>query len=258
MLIFRLLALSLMTLMPTTAALANDNAGQILERFAGAWRGKQEMRLEQPAVIAISISGEAGGDFTVTLPPEGPGTIEPGVPPEFTVGFDTDIEFLRRLDRGEMSAITAMGQARSSDPTPLRLRVPEGFQWSPAARDFVMPLAFHFWNRQWPEVIAFNRDASRLIHGANAVVFYYQGGVRTGWYQIEPGMHVNRDAADQRNPFKSLLIMTRGEMSSRLDGQERVLREGEAVLIHPGMSHEFWAEQHQQGEAVLVMFGAGA
>lgn len=258
MLISRLLALLLMTLMPTAAALANDNAARILERFAGAWRGKQEMRLEQPAVIAISISGEAGGDFTVTLPPEGPGTVEPGMTPDFTLGFDTDIEFLRRLDRGEMSAMTAMGQARSSDPTPLRLRVPEGFEWSAAARDFVLPLAFHFWNRQWPEVIAFNRDASRLVHGANAVVFYYQSGARTAWYQIEPGMHVNRDSADQRNPFKSLLIMTRGEMSSRLDGQERVLREGEAVLILPDMPHEFWAEQHQHGEAVLVMFGAGA
>jgi mannose-6-phosphate isomerase-like protein (cupin superfamily) len=255
---FRLLLVIAALLLSTALAADQPNAAEILARYAEAWRGQQEMPLESTVVLAVSVSGPGGGDFAVTLPPEGPGQLDAGAPADFTFGYETDIEFLRRLDRGEISALTALGQARADDATPMRLTVPEGFHWTAASRDLLLPLTFHFWNREWPERIAFGEAHARLIHGANAVVFYYQGGLRTAWYQIRPGMHVNPDPRDQANPFKSLLVITRGAIAARLDGRETLLREGEAVLIPPGMTHEFWADGDQSGEAVLVMFAEGA
>jgi D-lyxose ketol-isomerase len=107
-------------------------------------------------------------------------------------------------------------------------------------------------------VIPFGDGLTRNVHGANSAIFYYQRGIRTGWYQVEPGMHVNRSEADQTNPFPSLFIMTRGRIQARLGGELLELEEGQAVLVPAGMAHEFWAEEDQYGELVLVMFGEGA
>ena len=37
-----------------------------------------------------------------------------------------------------------------------------------------------------------------------------------------------------------------------------VLSEGQAVVIPPGMTHEFWAETGQYGECIYLAFGQGA
>jgi mannose-6-phosphate isomerase-like protein (cupin superfamily) len=254
----RLTALLLAFLALPALAVERNPAEAILDAYAQAWRGAQAMPMDAPLVLSIAVSGEGGGEFSVHLPPDGPGRVEPGAPAEFTLGYETDIDFLRRLDRGEINALTAMGQARGSDPTPMRLKLPEGVRFTPATRDLLLPLTFHFWNREWPPRIPFGEAHARFVHGGNAVVFFYQGGVRSAWYQIKPGMHVNREPGDQSNPFQSLLVVIRGAIAARLDGNETLLTEGEAVFIPAGMRHEFWAEGEQSGEAILVMFGAGA
>jgi mannose-6-phosphate isomerase-like protein (cupin superfamily) len=236
---------------------ATDDAGTILARYAAAWRGRQEVKLDSAVTLGFRISGAGGGEYHIVLPQDGPGRLGAGVPPT-VISFETDIDFLRRLDRNEMSALTAMAQARSSDPTPLVAHFPAGWQWTPQARAFFMPLAFHFWTREWPAVIRFGESASREVHGANGSLLFYDQGLRTAWYQVKEGMHVNADPRDQSNPFTSLLIITRGSMWSRLGGQEMTLGEGEAVLIPAGMTHEFRAGAGGYGEAILIMFGAGA
>lgn len=237
---------------------ANDDARTILDRYASAWRGDQEMELRDTMVLGFRIDGKGGGEYHVIIPPGGSAERGTGLRSDETVVFETDIEFLRRLDRGELNALTAMGQARASDPTPLVPRFPEGFRWTAEARGFVLPLVFHFWTRSWPEVIPFGDGVTREVHGGNAAVFYYDRGLRTSWYQLEPGMHINREPRDQTNPFPSLFIMTRGRVQAKLGGIVVELREGEAVFVPVGMTHEFWAEDGQYGELVLLMFGEGA
>ncbi|MGD9142078.1 MAG: cupin domain-containing protein [bacterium] len=236
----------------------NATARDILERYAGAWRGAEEMKLEEAAVLAFWIEGEGGGEYHITLEPGGPGRLGDGIPSDYAFGFETDLQTLRRLDRGEWNALTAMGQARGSDPIPLVPRTPEGFEWTRENRAFVLPLVFHFWNREWPERVLFGEGVTREVHGGNVVIFYYSEGLRSGWYQVKPGMHMNADPADQTNPFDTLVILTRGTVTARLGGAERVLSEGEAVFVPAGMRHEFWAEEHQYGEFVIVMYGEGA
>jgi mannose-6-phosphate isomerase-like protein (cupin superfamily) len=215
------------------------------------------MALDAEITLGFRIAGPEGGDYHIVLGPEGPGRLGDGIP-DGTVVFETDIEFLRRLDRDEMNALTAMGQARGSDPIPLVPRFPAGFQWTPEAREFYFPLFFSFWNREWPHVIRFGEGTTREVHGANAAVLYYGQGLRSAWYQLKPGMHVKADARDQSNPFTSLVIATSGAVRARLGGVEVTLREGEAVVIPAHMPHEFWVDEGGYGEAVVVMFGEGA
>lgn len=238
---------------------SGDDARTILQRYADAWRGEEEMALRDTVVLGFEIDGTGGGEHHVAIPPSGNVELADGIPEAgYDVVFTTDIEFLRRLDRGELNALTALSRARSSDPTPLDFRFPEGFGWTPEARAFLLPLMFHFWNRDWPEVIPFGDGMTRNVHGGNAAIFYYDRGLRTGWYQLEPGMHINREEGDQRNPYPSLFIMTRGRVQARLGGTEMELQEGHAVLVPAGMTHEFWAQDGQYGEFVLIMFGEGA
>lgn len=245
---------------PPLAGLHNeqDSARRILERYAEAWRGKQEMELRGATVLAFWVEGDGGGEYHITLSPDGPGRLDEGTPDDYDFGFETDIETLRRLDRGEWNALTAMGQARGPDPIPLIPKMPEGFEWTPEERAYVLPLLFHFWNREWPERVLFGEGTTREVHGANAAVLYYTEGLRSAWYQVKAGMHVNADPSDQTNEFDTLVIVTRGALMSRLGAVERLLSEGEAVFIPAGMTHEFWAEEGQYGEVVIVMFGEGA
>jgi mannose-6-phosphate isomerase-like protein (cupin superfamily) len=236
-----------------------DDARTILQRYVEAWRGADEMALSETVVLGFEIEGTGGGPYHVTLPPGGPAELADGVPDSgYNVVFTTDIELLRRLDRGELNVLTALGRAQMSDPTPLDFRFPPGFQLTPEIQSHLLRLTFHFWNRDWPEVIPFGDGLTRNVHGANSAIFYYQRGIRTAWYQVEPGMHVNRAEAEQTNPFPSLFIMTRGRIQARLGGELLELEEGQAVLVPAGMTHELWAEEDQYGEFVLVMFGEGA
>jgi mannose-6-phosphate isomerase-like protein (cupin superfamily) len=245
---------------PVTLENHEDDARTILARYAAAWRGKEALPfMEEPVVLGFEIQGEGGGSYHIELPVEGAGTVKEGPAPEGYRGiFETDMELLRRLDRGELSAMTAMGQARAGDPTPLVPRFPPGFRWTPEERARILPLTFHFWNREWPPVIRFGEGTTRQVHGGDMAIFYYDVGLRSAFAQIRPGMHINADPADQTNPFPSLFIITRGVGTARIGGREMIMQEGEAVLVPAGMAHEFWATEDQYAECVLIMFGPGA
>ncbi len=51
--------------------------------------------------------------------------------------------------------------------------------------------------------------------------------------------------------------MTRRRIQARSGGQLLELQEGNAALVPAGKTHEFWTEEGQYGEFVLVMFGQG-
>lgn len=237
---------------------ADDSARGILQRYADAWLGRRELELPRDVVLTFSISGEQGGDFAIKLSNESGGILHQGMPALYDIRFDTDIDFLRRLDQGQMSALTAMGQARSSDPIPLNPRFGPDFDKLPNAPLLFRRLSFHFWTRGWPEIVPFGELAARQVHGGNAAVFVYDREFRSAWYQLKAGMHINADRKDQANNFPQLVIVTKGAFNARLDGRQLVLSEGQAVLIPPGMTHEFWADVGQYGEVVFIAYGEGA
>lgn len=235
-----------------------DSAQVILQRYADAWRGAKEMEVPERLVLAFAVHGDQGGEYALDLSNTPGGTVRPEASDKYDIRFEVDIDFLRRLDRGEMSALTAMGQARSSDPIPLKPSFGPDFGKRPEASLLFRRLAFHFWNREWPEITPFSESAARVVHGGNAAVFVYDRQFRSAWYQLKPGMHINANVKDQTNSFPQLIIATRGQFSARLDGHKLILSEGQAVFIPAGMPHEFWAEAGQYGELIWTAFGEGA
>jgi len=246
------------TIPPPPGEVSQDstNAGAILQRYVNAWRGSEEMELADTLVVGFRFTGAGGGEFHALFAPDGTAELREGIPSEVLL-LHGDMSILRRLDRGELSAMTAMGRAHMSDPAPLDFTLPEGVEWGPRLQA-LLPWVYHFWNREWPEVTRFGEGTTRLVHGGHSAILYYDMGLRTAFYRIEPGMHVNEPADQQTNPFQSLFIVIRGEFQSRLDGRHRTLREGETVLVPPGMTHEFWADSDQYGEFIMIAFGEGA
>lgn len=245
---------------PIERANASDPAAAILNRFVSAWRGAEELSAPHPDTMrfGFEVAGPGGGTFAIVLHATGAGTLAAGPAGDTVPVFVTDVETLRQIDRGEMSALTAMGRARMSDRVPLDVRMPTGFRWTAENRALLLPFTWHFFARGVPEIVRFGEGATRVVHGGPASVLYYDAGLRTGFYQVVPGMPLNAKVEDQTNPFPTLIIVTRGAFQAKLDGVERTIQEGEAVRIPAGMSHEFWARNGQFGEFIIVMFGRGA
>lgn len=241
---------------PPGAGLGDGDARSILQRYVDAWRGTEEMEMADTLVVGFRFTGPGGGEYHAVFAPGGTAELREGMPPD-VLFLHGDMDILRRLDRGELSAMTAMGRAHMSDPAPLDFTLPEGVEWGPELQA-LLPWVYHFWNREWPEVTRFGEGTTRLVHGGHSAILYYDLGLRTAFYRVEPGMHINEPIDQQTNPFQSLFIVIRGEFESRLDGRHQTLREGEAILVPSGMTHEFWAGPDQYGEFIMIAFGEGA
>ena len=157
-----------------------------------------------------------------------------------------------------MNAMTSGVKAFSTDYAPFDIEVIEGFQ---PGEDFVgevLAFTFHFWTRGVPEVIPFGPHYTRGTHGAQAAVFYYDKGLRTGYFYIHPGQHANEHPKSRTNPFDSMMIVIKGKIVARLDGKDHEFEQGNAVFIPSGMSHEVLNPFDEGSEVILLMFGEGA
>jgi len=218
----------------------------------------------EPITFGVRVRGEGGGDWHIVV--EGKAedekraavALNKGFPAQPIGYYNLDIDTLRKIDRNELSVLTGMGKARSSDIAPVEFDVVEGFAPDPEYWERLAPFTFHFWTRGIPEIIKFDRTYSRVVHGGNVVLFYYERGLRTAWYQIEEGQHINKDPKDQTNPFPSMFIITRGKTQAKIGGVERTIKEGEMLFVPAGISHEFWNDNEEPCECIIIMFGKGA
>lgn len=237
----------------TPAALA-DEVADMLQRFVADYAA-------DPSVTEAQSFGILVGEdwYTVTASP-GRASLREGQPGEPTFYFVTDAETVARIDAGEINALTGMAKAFSSDFAPMDIGMMEGFT---PDQDFVGPLlatSFHFWTRGQPEAIPFGRGMTRVTHGTNGGIFFYQPGFRSGFFHIEPGHHVNADERSQTNPFPSLFVVTEGWAYGRINGIEMRIEAGNAYFVPAGHAHEFWLPEDAETDAFgfLFMFGEGA
>jgi mannose-6-phosphate isomerase-like protein (cupin superfamily) len=257
LILFVVLALPAMAVASEGSTSIDEMLGAFVEDFrsdpAASFPVTFGVRVGEDGIWHVIVEPAAEGQSRASV------RLESGPPPEPTVVFVTDRETLTRIYRGQLNSLTAMGKARSSDFAPLDLDGMEGFQPDPGFMGRFMPLLFHFWTRGQPEIIRFgDKSLTRELHGGNAVLFYYQPGFRSGWFQVEKGQHINAEADDQVNPFPTLLVITAGRLESKIGGEPVILQKGEALFIPPDVSHEFWNTQKQAAEGVLIMFGEGA
>jgi len=185
--------------------------------------------------------------------------VEPGEPAEPTFYYTLDDSaHLKKLASGEFNALTLMAKAFSTDVTPMDIEMQDGFQPPEDFMGTLLPLTFHFWTKGQPAIIPYGPDNTRKTHGTNAGIFYYQPGFRSGWFNIEPGDHVNEDKNSRSNPFPSMFILIKGEVTTRIDGKDSQFTEGNAMVIPAGVTHEFFNRGTKPAFGFLFMIGEGA
>lgn len=253
------IACLLVFVLAVPAQASDSDVRGILDRFAADY--EIDPYLTRAVVFGVRVDGEW---WTIRASPSLRGSpaevlVDEGRPEEPTFFFFLDRETLGKLDRGELNARTALGKARMSDSAPMDIDPtdPE-LEWTQAFDRTVDSVANHFWLRGRPELIAFNKEASRVLHGANAVLLHYSEGLRSVWYQLEPGQHINAEPKDQVNPFPSLFIFVSGSAKARIGGIETEIVGGTATLVPAGVAHELWNPGEEPLEFVLIMFGEGA
>jgi mannose-6-phosphate isomerase-like protein (cupin superfamily) len=276
-------------LLPPVTVVADEelakSAEDILQDYVADFR--HDPAAVEAVTFGIRVTGEGGGDWHVVasgrghqasrpkpageaeLPtkpapaqpkktPEWDVTLKPGFPTKPIAYYVLDVATLRKMDRGELNALTAMAKAHGREVTPMDVDAMSGFEPDPDFWSRFVPLSFHFWTRGLPERVPFRGELSRVVHGANAVVFYYQKGFRSAWFQVAKGQHINKDPQDQVNPFPSMFIMLRRKAQAKIGGKEVTFPANEMILVPAGVTHEFWNPYNEPAEMVLLMFGEGA
>ena len=185
--------------------------------------------------------------------------LKEGLPDDPVFIYVVDAETLKKIRRGQLSALTAMGRATAKDSTPMDITFMEGFSPNETVSEEIVPFTFHFWTIGFPEIVRFGKESNtRVVHGANVAVLYYQKGLRSAWYQMKKGQHINKSKEEQTNPFPTLVVFTKGLSQARIGGQECKIQAGEVVFIPAGVSHEFWNNNEDPAEFIIIMFGEGA
>jgi uncharacterized RmlC-like cupin family protein len=229
---------------------------KILEAFVQDFKTDTIVK-ERAFTFAVKIRDK--GDWHVIVDGQGGVELKKGMPSVPVVYYITDYKTLLNIYQGKMTALTAMGRARMSDPTPMNFGFMEGFKPSADFMGWGAKFTFHFWTRGTPEVVDFGKDtSSRFIHGAQAKILYYAQGLRSSWYGIKKGQHVNAKPEDQKNPFPTIVIMIKGVAKARIGGKLIDLKKDTCLHIPAGVSHEFWNDNEETAEFIIVMFGKGA
>lgn len=251
------------TMLPLSAASPQKESPgieKILTEFVKDYKMNDRLP-EIPVTFGIRVKGDVEEKWTVHIDngSREKVSLKKGFPAAPTFYLKTDFLTLKKIYDGKMNALTAAGRARMSDKTPMDFGFMEGFTVTPEyISRVILPLGFHFFNRGKPEIIRFGESYSRKIHGANAVIFYYQEGLRTGWYQLKKGMVINEKIEESANPFPTLFIITKGKGEGRLGERNLKLEEGMTLFVPAGMIHQFRTEDAQGMEFVIIMFGEGA
>jgi mannose-6-phosphate isomerase-like protein (cupin superfamily) len=286
---FLTVACATSALLPPVAVVADEGQAidpeQILQAYVDDFR--QDPAAAEAITFGIRVTGEGSGDWHVVVaghrqptsqpkptgkdePPTEPAAAKPrrteewavtlksGFPAEPIAYYVLDLATLRKLDGSELNALTAMAKTHGGETAPLDVGATPGFEPSPDFWARFLPLSFHFWTRGLPEQVPFRGELGREAHGANAVVFYYQKGFRSAWFQVTKGQHVNKDPQDQTNPFPSMFIMLRGSLESRIGGRQLTIQAGEMTFVPAGIAHEFWNAHDAPAEMIVLMFGEGA
>lgn len=251
-----IIVLCILVFSPPFLCPSPPTAEEVLRFFVTDYQKDPRSR-DQSLTFGIKVRN--CGEWHVTIDGHHPVRLDPGPPDTPAFFYQTDHPTLLRIHRGKISALTAMGRASMNDPAPLDFGFMDGYRPPPDFPGWFAAFTFHFWTRGLPEIVDFGPSTlSRLVHGAEAKILYYRKGLRTSWYRLSRGQHINRDPEDQTNPFPTLIIMIRGTMNARIGGESLTLCRNQCVHIPSGVSHEFTNPREEPAEFIIVMFGEGA
>ncbi|MEM8509234.1 MAG: cupin domain-containing protein [Bacteroidota bacterium] len=224
---------------------------------------KTDRHATEKRIVGIRVP-EVGGEWTITVTGREIGEkkwevlVTEGLPKIPTYVYRAEVGVLRAIYTGEMNALTAQAKAFSTDYAPLDVEEVNDYKPTEDDDSALNAFSFHFWTKGFPEVIPFRPNATRRAHGAGVTIFYYEKGLRTGWYNILPGEGVREDAREQAMPFPMMGVLIKGTAKGIVDGEPITVSEGNTVFIPANVHHKWWNESEENVELILIMFGKGA
>jgi len=172
--------------------------------------------------------------------------------------FESTLKHYNKIYKGDMTAMTSMGQATSSDPIPLIPKLEKPITDNPL-NDFLY-FSQRFFNLSNHDKVKLGLEHSRVVHGGNAIPIFYQKsdefGVRSAWYQINKGEQVN-DIGDT-NPFPQYFIITGGNGLAKIGNDTISIKTNEAYYVAPQNDHVFWNENDEPLTIIFMAYGKGA
>ena len=224
---------------------------------------KTDRHAKESRVVGISVP-EVDGEWTIIATGKEIANkkwevkLEEGLPKIPTYVYRAEAKILKAIYAGELNALTAQAKAFSTDYAPLDVQEINGYKPTEEDDGALNSFSFHFWTKGFPEVIPFRPDATRRAHGSGATIFYYEKGLRTGWYNIKPGERVREDAREQAMPFPMMGVLIKGTAKGIVDGEPITVSAGNTVFIPANVHHKWWNEGSEPVELILIMFGEGA
>jgi len=253
-------SITILAFLCSTSMLAQENETQsIIESYAKDY--EKDVMLTKDVIFGVKVDDTfwSVDAKAKTNTSEAVVTVRKGKPEQPTFYFVSDTQTLLKIEKKELNALTGAAKAFSSDFAPFDVDTMEGFQPNEKFLSTLFSVYFHFWTKGLPEIIPFGLDYTRFTHGAQASIFYYQPGFRSGYIAIKKGQHANEDEKSQTNPFPTLFIVIGGEGTMIINGLKSKLTAGNAILIPAGVTHEFLNPDNEEPlEAILLMFGDGA
>lgn len=237
---------------------SNKSVETILETYVEDFQN--DTAAETARVFGIKITGVDRGDWSVVVSGEKDTEgrwgvkLKKGFPTEPTFYYALSSKTLASLDAGSINGLTVQGKAFSSDIAPMAVEFMKGVK-----KFDVNPFSFHFWTRGFPEKVDFRTQETRNIHSADMGVFYYQKGFRSAWSILEKGQGANNGPGKPiMAPFPTMVIITKGSVKGKVKGKLIEAVAGEMIFIPPMTPHEWWNENEETTEALLIFFGEGA
>ena len=253
-----LVSLFLAAASPPGAVVSPTFVEQQLKRLAADFT-------QDPMMIDVTFGVEVDGQvWTIDATPAADGrrasvTVTKGEPKVPTWVDTMSGDVFRRIIEGRMSAYTASVRARASDKTLLNHRFVNGLREEELPVAAFRSVLAHFWVTGQPEMIPYGWEGSKEAHGAQVSVLHYGDQLRSGWWGILPGQHVNKDPADQANPFPTMFIVEKaGTAVAKIGGKLLPLRDRTMIMVPPDVTHEFWNPGDKPAEGFIIMFGKGA
>lgn len=227
--------------------------GNMLSDFAGTCSGL--MSKDGEFVVQLNIS-PPGEQWYVSVDERGVLELHPGEHDSPIMTLVMSQATLARIHSGEITALTAGGKGSSADSAPVEI------EFDAAVRDLSRPkettLGFlqHFFARERPERIPLGESYSRMVHGAHAIPLYYADGLRSAWYLVKDGQHLNEPG--DTNPYHQAFVIISGCGRAKIGETEVEVRARESYYIPPDSDHVLWPARGDSLELIWFAWGEGA
>lgn len=210
----------------------------------------------KPKEITGTINLHIGTDSFICTMTDDKVTIQEGCEEQQLADFIMEADTFEKLKDGTWTAMTAAGREDMRQSAPLDFKLGPGQKLSAELMQMIYHIGTHFFALEYPQVIKFGPDHTRLVHGGHAAALAYGYGVRFAYYTISGDEQINSD--EDTNPFYQLICVIGGKGTACVAGKEIPLEKGIAVSVPINATHTFRAAEGHRLEFFILMYGPGA